>query len=135
MTLVLRRDIPVPVPHADGKYGAFYHDAYGRLWMHVGELPHWVSSGAKTSSGVIKASSGVLGGVLVIATDDGGDIVVNVYNNPAIAGDTLLATVCVTTTTAGAQASFGALSSGIIAENGIYLEVESGDCTVIVYYS
>ena len=135
MAVVIRKDVPAEIDQADGEYSAQYVDMYGRKWMHVGEAHHWSSSGAKIASGVLKGSAGVLGGVLVIALDDGGDIVVNVYDSPSAAAGTLLATVHVTTKTAGAQASFGALSSGIIASEGIYLEVQAGDCMVIVYYS
>jgi len=134
MAVVIRKDVLDEVVQAEGRYCAQYADRYGRTWMRVGEAHHWSSSGAKVASGVIKGSAGVLGGVLVIALDDGGDIVVNVYDSPSAAAGTLLATVHVTTKTAGAQASFGALSSGIIASEGIYLEVQAGDCSVIVYY-
>jgi len=132
--LVIRKDTPETVPHEDGRYGELYHDAYGRLWSHVGELPHWESSGAILASGVIKASPGLLGGVVVTASDADGDIEVNIYDNATKAAAPLLATLRLTAKTIGAQTSFGALAGGIIAHEGIYLDMSAGHCMAIVYY-
>ena len=105
-------------------------DVFDQLHSSLG----WKSSGARATSAIIKATRGFLGGILVTASDGGGDIVVNVYDNEAAAAGTLLAVVRITTTTTGAQASFGAPFPRIVASNGIYLDVAAGHCSVIVYY-
>ena len=101
------------------------------------ESEPWVSSGILTASTVIKAAGGLLGGVLVTATDNGGDIDVVVWDSPTATttDDEYLARITVVTTTANAQASFVAPSScGVQATLGIYVEVVAGHPQVIVYY-
>lgn len=97
----------------------------------------WIASGVLTVGTVVKAVPGLLGGVLVTATDDGGDIDVIVWDSPdsTLTDDEELARITVVETTANAQNSFATPSKeGVQAENGIYVQVVAGDCEVIVYY-
>ena len=97
----------------------------------------WIASGVLTASTVIKNKSGLLGGVVVIATDAGGDIDVIVWDSPdsTLTNDERLCRVTVPTTLTNTVESFGDLSSpGIQAQNGIYVQVVAGDCQVYVYY-
>lgn len=97
----------------------------------------WVPSGALTASTVIKASPGVLGGVVVTASDDGGDIDVIVWDSATATSTNKeqLARVTITAQTAKAQESIGTLGlGGIVASEGLWLQVAAGDCSVIVYY-
>lgn len=97
----------------------------------------WIASGKLTSSTVIKAKAGLLGGVLVTATDNGGDINVVVWDSDTsdTTNDEQLARITIVDTTANAQNSFAAPSKeGVCAQNGIYVQVVAGDCEFIVYY-
>jgi hypothetical protein len=97
----------------------------------------WISSGVLTASTVIKAKAGVLGGVLVTATDAGGDIDVIVWDSPTstLTGDVALCRVPIPTTVSLTQESFGTPSQvGVEATLGIYVQVVAGDCEIIVYY-
>ena len=97
----------------------------------------WISSGIVTTSTVIKDKPGILGGILVTATDAGGNIDVIVWDSPnsTLTDDIYLCRVTIPTTIANTQASFATPSQvGIEAENGIYVQVVAGNCQVIVYY-
>ena len=97
----------------------------------------WITSGAMTASTVVSNAPSRLGGVVVTATDDGGDIDVILWDSPTsdVTSDEYLARITVTTTTAKAQASFGDLAGpGVQATLGIYVQVVAGDCQVLVYY-
>ena len=97
----------------------------------------WISSGIVTTSTVIKSKPGVLGGILVTATDAGGDADVIVWDSPnsTLTNDIYLCRVTIPTTIANTQTSFATPSQvGIEAENGIYVQVVAGDCQVIAYY-
>jgi len=97
----------------------------------------WVTSGIMIASTAVKAKIGLLGGVLVTATDNGGDIDVIVWDSPdsTLTSDEYLCRITIPTTTANSQASFAAPSQvGIEALNGIYVQIVAGDCQVIVYY-
>jgi hypothetical protein len=90
-----------------------------------------------TASTVVKAKAGILGGVLVTATDNGGDIDIKVWDSPdsTLTDDDLLAQVTVVATTAKAQSSFSAPDvTGIEARKGIYVQVVAGDASIVVYY-
>jgi hypothetical protein len=97
----------------------------------------WISSGVLTASTVIKAKAGVLGGIDVIASDNGGDINVIVWDSPTATttSDVELTRVTIETTTDHASKSHRAPSQvGIQAEFGIYVQLVAGDCEIIVYY-
>lgn len=97
----------------------------------------WVSSGTLTASTVIKAEAGLLGGVVVTASDNGGDIDVIVWDSPnnTLTSDVELCRLTVPTTTDHTQTSFAAPSQvGVEAELGIYVQLVAGDCEIIVYY-
>ncbi len=96
----------------------------------------WVATGAIAASAVVKNDAGILGGVLVTATDAGGDIDVLIYDSPdaTLTNDEILARVRITEMISGAQSSFAAPArEGVQAEKGLYLSI-TGDCQVIVYY-
>jgi hypothetical protein len=95
----------------------------------------WVTSGFMIADTVVKAGPGILGGVLVTATDADGDINVIVYDSASAASGVELCRVTIPTTTSLTQASFGNLAGpGVECENGIYVDVVAGDCQVTVYY-
>lgn len=97
----------------------------------------WVTSGYVTTSTVIKNQTGLLGGVIVTATDAGGDIDVIVWDSPnsTLTSGEHLCRLTIPTTVANTQVSFAAPSKeGVEARNGIYVQVVAGDCQVIVYY-
>ena len=97
----------------------------------------WTTSGVLTASAVIKAEPGVFGGVLVIATDTGGDIDVIVWDSPTatLTDDERLCRVTIPSTVANTMDSFGNLDSpGIEATLGMYVQIVAGDCQVYVYY-
>ncbi len=110
---------------------------WGKTTASARNSQPWVSSGAITASTVIKAKSGILGGVLVTAADAGGDIDVIIWDSPdsTLTGDDVLARVTITDLIANTQASFAAPSQeGVEARNGLYAQVVAGDCRLEVYY-
>ena len=103
--------------------------------MQAREAEPWVASGLQTADAVIKAAPGILGGVLVTALDDGGDIVIKIWDNATEAAGVVLAKVTVSDTVTNYQRSFGAPSAaGVGATEGLFLEVVTGDPDVVVYY-
>lgn len=94
----------------------------------------WTTSDVVTSNEAIKAEQGVYGGAVVVADDDGGDIDVIVYDNDSAASGVVLDRITIIETTADAREdSFPGLKEGILAEDGIYVDI-TGDCEVIIYY-
>jgi hypothetical protein len=90
----------------------------------------FVSSGEKTASTVIKAGRCRLGGVL-ISTDGVNPAVVNLYNSASGAtGKKLVPQL----TVAGADNIGGAVVPNVAANQGIYLEIVSGNPRVVVYH-
>lgn len=135
---VVRKDTQATIAGTDGEISYLQVNADGALRVanEVNDTP-WSCTGFKTADAVVKATPGVLGGVLVTATDDGGDIDVIVYDSPdaTLTDDIALCRVRITTTTAGAQGSFGDLAGpGVAASKGMWLDVVAGDCQVEVYY-
>jgi hypothetical protein len=124
------------VQATDGGYSFLQVDSSGRL--RTGDsTAAWTTTGFLTGDTVVKASAGLMSGVLVTATDAGGDIDVIVYDSPTsdLTGDNAVCRVTITTTTALSQASWGAPSqAGVDCPKGIYLDVVAGDCQVIVLY-
>lgn len=109
--------------------------AAGRRGLAIAEP--WITSGKLTASAAIKAAYGVVGGVLVTATDNGGDIDVEIWDSPdaTLTNDERICRVTITTTTDKVQASWGSLAGqGVEATLGIYCKVVAGDCEVEVYY-
>jgi hypothetical protein len=103
---------------------------------HVKNESGWVSSGEITESTVIKATPGVLGGVLVTIDDAEGDGVVLIYDSPddTTTDDEIVARITVIETTANAQNSFAAPSrEGVLCTKGIFCHI-TGDLHVSVYY-
>jgi len=101
------------------------------------DVAAWQASGKLSTSTVIKSSAGLLGGIQVVQTDTGGDVVVEVYDSDTstTTDDEILAVVTVTGTTANDQNSFGAPSmEGVEAINGIYVKIAAGDAYFIAYY-
>jgi hypothetical protein len=97
----------------------------------------WIASGLLDASTVIKAEQGLLAGIVAFATDNGGDISLRVWDsaNDTTDGKETLGYVNITEAASGAMASLSCPSrEGIEAEQGLYVEVVSGDCTFIVYY-
>lgn len=97
----------------------------------------WSCTGFKTADTVVKAAAGVFAGILVTATDAGGDIDVIVYDSPTsdLTGDIAVARVTIPTTVANTQGSVGDLSGpGIVMSKGIWVDVVAGDCQFLVYY-
>ena len=97
----------------------------------------WIASGLLTESTLIKAEPGILGGVVVTALDDGGDIIVRVWDSESatLTDDDCIAKITVADVAANYQHSFGTPSpSGVEATKGIYVEIVSGDPDVNVYY-
>lgn len=135
---VVRKDTLGTIAGTSGEITFLQTNADGELRVtnEVNDEP-WSCTGFKTADAVVKAAPGVLGGIIVTATDNGGDIDVIVYDSPTsdLTGDIALARVTITTTTDKAQASFGAPSAaGIVASKGMWLDVVAGDCQVLVYY-
>lgn len=97
----------------------------------------WVSSGVVSAGTVIKNAPGILGGVIVTASDTDGDIDIIVWDSPdaTLTSDVELCRVTITSATDHVQASFSSPSEvGVEAENGLYVQIVAGDCEVIVYY-
>jgi hypothetical protein len=91
----------------------------------------WISSGILSSDVQVKAKPGVLGGVLVVTADTGGDTDIEVYD---AVGSIMLCDVLITTPLAGTEAYWVAPSQvGVQFENGLYVGF-TGDAFVIVYY-
>ena len=136
--LVIRKDTRGAGASADGEMSLLQTNAYGELRVISENCDTvWECTGILTADGVVKASEGVLGGILVIQTDTGGDVDVIVYDSPTsdLTGDIALARVTINTTTALDNNSFGNLAGpGVIAAKGLYLDVVAGDCQVFVYY-
>ena len=108
----------------------------GPMPVEARDASPWIPSGVLTASAQIKAVRGLLGGILVTASDAGGDIVVKVWDSPnsTLTDDVCLAAVTIISTVSGAQNSFAPPSKeGVEAINGLYVQV-TGDCEVIVYY-
>ena len=96
----------------------------------------WVASGKLTTGTVIKNRPGLLGEIVVTASDVGGDVDVIVWDSATstTTNDEELARVRIPETVAGTQSSFSAPSKeGVFATDGIYVAV-TGDCEFIVYY-
>ncbi len=136
MTIVVRKDTPGAVAGANNEMTFLQVNSNGALRTEDA-TGAWLSSGAKSASAVIKDTAGTVGGLLVTAMDNGGDIDVLLWNSPdgVVAGDILICRVSISEAVAKAQSSWGAPSQcGVAAPNGIYLQIESGDCQAIVYY-
>jgi len=97
----------------------------------------WVSSGVLTASAVAKNKPGLLGGIIVTATDAAGTVDVIVWDSPdsTLTGDERLCRITIPELTAKTWKEFHAPSGcGIQAEKGLYVQVVAGACEVIVYY-
>lgn len=138
MPVVVRKDTMAATTSADGEFAFLQVNANGelRITNEVNDAP-WECTGFKTADAVVKNAPGTLGGIIVTATDNGGDIDVIVYDSPDsdLTGDIALMRVTITATTNKAQASSGDLAGpGIRASKGLYLDVVAGDCQVLVFY-
>jgi len=97
----------------------------------------WEAAGEFNDNAVIKDAEGVFAGILVEASDGGGDIEVEVWDSPdaTLTNDICVASVRIASTTAYTQDSFGSLAGlGIHCHNGIYVKKVSGDCVFYVFY-
>jgi hypothetical protein len=105
--------------------------------MQAREAEGWTSSGVLAASTVIKAEPGLLGRVDVVASDNGGDIDVVVWDSPTstTTNDEVLARVAITTTTDHASGSWVAPSgAGVAATLGMYVQLVAGHAEIFVYY-
>jgi len=88
------------------------------------------SSGEITSSKLIKAGAGFLGGV-IIATDKTNDAAVTLYDNTSASGTKLTPTIDVP----GSDHYGGMMFSGPIEfSNGCYISVSGTGASCVVYY-
>ena len=95
----------------------------------------WESSGVLSASTVIKAKYGMLGAVMVQATDNGADQVLKVWDSPdsTTTDDVILYQCDLPETTDGARQYAQMPLPGVVAHNGIYVEI-AGDLEFEIFY-
>jgi len=95
----------------------------------------WVSSGVLTGDSVIKNLPGVLGAVMIQATDNGTDHVVKVYDSPndTLTDDVIVYQCDLPEATDGARQYVCFPVPGIKMRNGIYVDI-TGDLEYEIYY-
>lgn len=98
----------------------------------------WIPSGGLTVSTLVSDESCIYGGMTVMATDIGGDIIVRVWDsaneNSTEDDDILIDEVTVVDTKVSATDLHVGLTPGVECRKGIWVEIATGNAEVIIYY-